>query len=166
MSTIASQSLDTRKSLLRSVLLGGLIIGIADAIVYHWIISSVINGYPLINVYQYLASGALGNTAFEGGLPTALLGLFFHFLVSFVVAAVFILSADRILFLRRRVILGSLVYGFGVFIVMTMIVLPLSAAPPQPSPTLPQLIAAILDHILVVGLPLGILVRRSANLSQ
>ena len=140
-----------------------LIVSIADAIVYHWIVSSIIEGYPLTSVYQYLASGALGSAAFEGGIPTALLGLFFHFFVSFVVAAVFIVSADRIPLLRRYAIPGSLVYGFGVFIVMNMVVLPLSAAPPLPPPTMPQLIVMILDHLLVIGLPLGILVRRTAS---
>ncbi len=161
MSAIASKSLDTRNTLLRSIVLGGLVVGIADAIVYHWIVSSVIEGNPLLSVYQYLASGALGTAAFEGGIGTALLGLFFHLLVSFVVAAVFILSANRIPLLRRHAIPGSLVYGFGVFIVMNIIVIPLSAAPPLPAPTMPQLIVMILDHMLVVGLPLGILVRRS-----
>ncbi len=166
MSAIASTSMNTRSSLLRTVLLGGLIVGIADAIVYHWIVSSLIEGNPLTSVYQYLASGALGMAAFEGGTGTVLLGVFFHFLVSFVVAAVFILSADRIPVVRRYAIPASLVYGVGVFIVMNMIVLPLSAAPPLPPPTITQLIMAILDHILVVGLPLGILVRRGANSHQ
>ena len=78
-------------------------------------------------------------------------------------AGVFILSADRIPLLRRYVILGSLLYGFGVFIVMNMIVTPLSATPPLPAPTTPELVVAILDHILVFGLLLGILVRRNAG---
>jgi hypothetical protein len=165
MSTITSTSTSHvhRHSLLRSIMLGGLIIGIADAIVYHWFVSSVLEGYPLMSVYQYLASGALGNAAFAGGIATALLGAVFHFCVAFVVAAVFILSADRIPLLRRHAIPGSLVYGFGVFIVMNLIVLPLSAAPPLPPPTTPQLIELIVIHILVIGLPLGIIVRRNAN---
>ena len=163
MTAIASKPFATRNSLLRTIVLGGLTVGIADATVYHWLVSSVLNGYPLISVYQYIASGALGNAAFDGGIPTALLGVFFHFLVSFVVAAVFILSADRISLLRRHIILGSLVYGFGVFVVMQMIVTPLSAAPPLPAPTTPEIIITILDHMLVVGLPLGILVRRTAS---
>jgi hypothetical protein len=162
MSTITSTSTSYihRNSLLRSIVLGGLIIGIADAIVYHWFVSSVLEGYPLLSVYQYLASGALGNAAFAGGIGTALLGVFFHFFVSFVVAAVFIVSADRIPLLRRFAIPGALVYGVGVYIVMNLIVLPLSAAPPLPAPTTPQLIVNLLDHILVIGLPLGIIVRR------
>jgi hypothetical protein len=86
-----------------------------------------------------------------------------HFLISFVIAGVFILSADRIPFLRRYSIAGALLYGLGVFIVMTLIVLPLSAAPPIPAPTIPQLIERIIDHVLVIGLPLGIVVRGSAH---
>jgi hypothetical protein len=163
MSTFTSTSSNIRNSILRPIALGGLIIGTADGILYHGFVSSVINGYPLILVYQYIASGALGESAFAGGIATALLGVLFHFMVAFIVAGVFILSANRISLLRRHSIIGSLLYGFGVFIVMNMIVIPLSAAPPLPVPTTTQLILVLLDHILVIGLPLGILVRRYAN---
>jgi uncharacterized membrane protein YagU involved in acid resistance len=145
--------------------LGGLIIGTAHVISYHWFIFSVLGGYPLTAVYQYIASAALGESAFAGGIATTLLGVLFHFIVSFIVAGVFILSADRISLLSRYPIVSSLLYGFGVFIVMNMIVIPLSAAPPLPAPTTSQLILNILEHILVIGLPLGLIVRRSANLS-
>lgn len=166
MSAIASQPIDTRKSLLRFILIGTLIMGTLDAIVWHVIVASIIEGNPLITVYQYIASGAIGMVAFEGGIPTALLGLFFHYVVAFAVTAVFFLSADRIPLLRRYAIPASLVYGFGVLIVMSLIVIPLSATPPLPDPTIPQLIMNFLDHVLVVGLPLGILVRRNATLHQ
>jgi len=166
MSTIASTSSNIRNSLLRPIALGGLIIGTADAIIYHWFVSSVLGGYPLTTVYQYMASGALGESAFAGGIATALLGVLFHFFVALVVAGVFIMSANRISLLGRYSIVGSLLYGFGVFIVMNMIVIPLSAAPALPPPTTSQLIVAILDHMLVVGLPLGILVQRNANTNK
>jgi len=163
MSTIASSFPTTRNSLLRQIALGGLIVGTADAIIYHLLVTSVLGGVPLTAVYQYIASGALGESAYAGGIATALLGVLIHFFIAFVIAGVFILSATRISLLRRYSIVGSLLYGFGVFIVMTMIVTPLSAAPPIPAPTTPQLIVTIVDHILVVGLPLGILVQRNAN---
>jgi len=166
MSTIASTFSNGRNSLLRSSVIAGLIIGTADVIIYHWFVTSVLGGVPLISVYQYIASGALGESAFAGGIATALLGVLFHFLFSIVIASVFILSADRIPLLRRYVIPGSLLFGFGVFIVMNMIVTPLSATPPLPAPTTPQLIVNILDHLLVFGLLLGILVRRNANANQ
>jgi len=166
MSTIASTFSNGRNSLLRSSVIAGLIIGTADVIIYHWFVTSVLGGIPLISVYQYIASGALGESAFAAGIATALLGVLFHFLFSIVIASVFILSADRIPLLRRYVIPGSLLFGFGVFIVMNMIVTPLSATPPLPAPTTPQLIVNILDHLLVFGLLLGILVRRNANANQ
>ena len=163
MSTITNTSTSHvhRNSLLRSIVLGGLIIGIADAIVYHWFVSSVLEGYPLMSVYQYLASGALGNAAFAGGIATALLGALFHFFVAFVVAAVFILSADRIPLLRRHAISGSLVYGVGVFIVMN-----LYCTAPQRGATITSAnnASAHCDVSWItswsIGLPLGIIVRR------
>ena len=166
MSTIASTSPVDRNSLLRSSVIGGLIIGTADAIIYHWFVSSVLGGYLLISVFQYIASGALGESAFAGGIVTALLGALFHFLISIVIAGVFILSVDRIPFLRRLAFVSALLYGFGVFIVMNMIVIPLSATPPVPAPTTPQLIVNIMDHVIIVGLPLGILISRNANIKK
>jgi uncharacterized membrane protein YagU involved in acid resistance len=123
-------------------------------------------GPPAGAVYQYIASGALSESAFAGGIATALLGVLFHFIISFIVAGVFILSAGRISLLRRYPVVSSLLYGFGVFIVMNMIVIPLSAAPPLPAPTTFQLIVTIVDHILVVGLPLGLRLRRNFNSNQ
>lgn len=165
MPTLTSTLLNQPNALLRLSMVGGLIIGIAHTISYHWLISSVLGGYPLMSVYQYIASGALGEVAFAGGIATALLGVLFHFIVSFFVSSVFVLSASRIFLLRRYPVVGSLLYGLGVFIVMSMIVIPLSATPPLPAPTTSQLILIIFDHILVIGLPLGILVRWNADFS-
>jgi hypothetical protein len=160
MSAIASKSLDTRNSLLRSVVLGGLIIFILQ-FTHIWIVATLIQGSPFTAVWQYIASGALGMSAFEGGIPTALLGVLFHLIISFVVAGVFILSADRIPLLRRYPIPAALLYGLGVYFVMNMVVTPLSAAPPLPPPTTPWLVEGMLEHVLAVGLPLGLIVRRS-----
>ena len=163
MSTIASTSPTTSNSLLRLSVIAGLICGTADVIIFHWFIQNVLGGVPLITLYQYIASGALGESAFAGGIPTALLGVLFHFIFSIVIAGVFILGVDRIPLLRRHIIPGSLLYGFGVFIVMNMIVTPLSATPPIPTPTTPELIVTIIVHILVAGLLLGIVVRRNTR---
>jgi hypothetical protein len=162
MATINRTLLDNRNSLLRSIVLGGMFIFINQLITL-WIVASLIQKNPYIVALQYIASGALGMAAFEGGIATALLGVFFHLIISFVVAAVFILSAARIPLLRRYAIAGSLLYGLGVFIVMNMIVTPLSAAPPLPAPTMPWLIEAIVEHLLAIGLPLGILAQRNLS---
>ena len=160
MSAIASKSVDTRNSLLRSIVLGGLIIFILQ-FAHIWIVATLIQKNPFVTAWQYIASGALGMSAFEGGITTALLGVLFHLIISLVIAGVFILSADRIPLLRRYAIPGALLYGLGVYIVMNMVVTPLSAAPPLPPPTTPWLVEGMLEHVLAVGLPLGLIVRRS-----
>jgi hypothetical protein len=163
MSTIASTSLATRNSLLRLSVIGGLITGMLHFIVQIGIVFGLILKTPIISSLQYVASGAMGDTAFTGGLATALLGLVLDFIMTTIMAGVFILSVDRIPLLRRHVIPGSILYGFGIFIVMNLIVLPLSAAPALPTPPLWLLIELVLQHILLIGLPLGILVKRNTQ---
>jgi hypothetical protein len=162
MTTITSTSLNTRDSTLRSIALGGTMVAILHLIVQDGLVFSLLGQRPFILVIQYVASGALGNAAFAGGLATALLGLLIHLLISFIVAGVFILSIDRIPLLRRNIIFGSLLYGIGVFVVLYYVVLPLSAAPPVPLRTM-DIIELIIEHMLVIGLPLGLFVRRNTK---
>jgi uncharacterized membrane protein len=166
MSAIASTSPTTRNSLLRLSVIGGLIIGLLHLLVQVGLVYGLILKSPFIGSLQYVASGVMGDAAFAGGLATALLGFVLEFVLTIIIAGVFILSADRIPFLRRNVIPGSLLYGFGVFIVMNFIVQPLSAAPALPAPPMWLLIEIVLEHILLIGLPLGILVQWNANANQ
>jgi hypothetical protein len=162
MTSITSTSLNTRDSTLRSIALGGMMVAMLHLIVQDGLVFSLLGQRPFILVIQYVASGAVGNAAFAGGLATALLGLIFHFLISFIVAGVFILSIDRIPLLRRNIIFGSLLYGIGVFVVLYYVVLPLSAAPPVPLRTM-DIIELIIEHMLVIGLPLGLFIRRNTK---
>jgi hypothetical protein len=164
MATISSLPLTTRNALLRTIVLGGMLIFIIQFI-HQWIVATLLQGNPFILVWQYIASGALGPAAFEGGVATAMLGVVFHLMISFLIAGVFILIADRTPLLRRYAIAGALLYGFGAFVVMNLIVVPLSAAPPLPAPTMPWLLEAVVEHILGIGLPLGILVRQNAAIN-
>jgi hypothetical protein len=166
MTTIASTFVGHRYSLLRLSVIGGLIIGMLHLTIQSWFVYSVLEKNPFISVLQYVASGAIGNAAFAGGTATALLGLVLEFIMTTIIAGVFILGADRIPLLHRHLIPGSLLYGFGVFIVMNFIVLPLSAAPPLPVPPMWLFIEIILEHVLLIGLPLGLLVRWNDNVNQ
>jgi len=166
MSTVASTSPATRNTLLRLSVIGGIITGFLHFWIQIGIVFGLILKTPIISSLQYVASGAMGDAAFTGGLATALLGLVLDFIMTTIMAGVFILSADRIPLLRQHVIPGSLLYGFGVFVVMNFIVLPLSAAPPLPAPPMWLFIEIILEHILLIGLPLGLLVRWNANTNQ
>jgi hypothetical protein len=164
MATITSSSYPRKMNLIiRSTLIGGLTTGVLHMVTQVGIVFGILLGNPFISSLQYVASGAMGNAAFAGGLATALLGLILEFLMTTIIAGIFMVSAARIPFLRRYVIPGSLLYGFGVFIVMNFVVLPLSAAPPLPAPSMLLLLEIILEHILFIGLPLGIILQWNAN---
>ena len=159
MTTIASTSFINRNSLVRLSVIGGIITGLLHLLIQVGLVYGLILKSPFISSLQYLASGAMGNAAFTGGLATALLAVILEFIITIIIAGIFILSADRTPLLRRYLIPGSLLYGFGVFIVMNFIVVPLSAAPPLPAPPMWLFTEIILEHILLIGLPLGLLVR-------
>jgi hypothetical protein len=75
------------RRVLSSILLGGLIGGFFDityAIVFSYIRAKV----PPTRLLQSVASGLLGPAAFDGGIPTAALGLALHFFIALVAATV------------------------------------------------------------------------------
>ena len=165
MSTIASASPSSRNSLLRLSVISGLIIGTLHLVIQAWIVFILILKLaPSFMVgAQFIASGLLGDAAYTGGLATALLGVILELVMTIIIAGIFFFSADRIPFLRKNVIVGSLLYGIGVFIVMNFVVLPLSAATVSAPPPMGLLIEIIVEHMLLIGLPLGIIVQRNFN---
>jgi hypothetical protein len=50
---------------------------------------------PPAYVMQYIASGALGQAAFEGGMATALLGVAFHYFIATMMVLAYTLVSGR-----------------------------------------------------------------------
>ena len=162
MATLADRPLTLRSTLIGSIVVAGLIIAVLrqlDVLVVFGLLLKV----PYLVQLQFIASGLLGLAAFAGGLGSALLGLMLHVVFSFVIAALFILAATRLPVLRRKLILGGLLYGVVVYFVMNFVVTPLSAAPPPQGITLAVIVEGIIGHALLVGLPLAFIARRNAN---
>jgi len=164
MSTITSTFPTSRNSFLRLSVVGGLITGALHVIIQAFgMFVLIVKASTFMVGMQYVASGLLGDAAYAGGFATALLGFILEFVMTIIIAGIFIFSASRIPLLQKNAIVGSLLYGIGVFIVMNFVVLPLSGAQILPPPPTWFLIEIVLEHILLIGLPLGILVRRNFN---
>lgn len=149
-----------RDSVATTVVVGAVAIWALHSVIDLYLYSSVYLGNAYEVVLQYVASSLLGMSAFDGGLATALVGMGVHFVVSIVVAGVFVLSAVRVPALGRNVIVWGLLYGLIVFVVLNFIAIPLSAAPKiDPAPSF--LLVEVPSHIVTVGLLLGVLVRWS-----
>ena len=137
--------------LLRSVLIGGSVAGVIDVFA-----ASIINHADPRVILQAIASGALGRGSFTGGATTMLIGLVLQVLMGIIIAAIFLTAATRIALLRMPVLSGVL-YGIGVYGMMTYVVVPLSRAkgrlPATFTAALPDLVAMIVFGLVIAFTP-------------
>jgi len=145
---------------LSSILLGGLVAGVFD-ITYAVVFSYLRRGVPPSRVLQSVASGLLGPAAYDGGAPTAALGLALHFGIALVVAAVYVFASRYLPVLVRRPVLAGSVYGLGVYAFMNLVVIPLSRVPPRTSFPLITLATGLLVHMFLIGVPIAFAARRA-----
>ena len=116
-----------------------------------------LQGMPLERLWQGIASGALGASSFKGGKRTAALGLFFHFAIAFTVAAIYYAISRQLPITTERPVLCGTLYGVIVHLVMSRIVVPLSAAPKREFSAKAFVIQLVI-HICFVGLPIALTV--------
>jgi hypothetical protein len=122
-----------------------------------------LEGRSPVSLLQGIAGGLLGMSSFKGGLATAALGAFFHFLIATTAAAVFYLASRKLKFLEQHAIASGLIYGVAVYAFMNYIVLPLSAY--HVKIALPSVKDAVIVMFLV-GLPISLVVRRYSDLGS
>ena len=113
---------------------------------------------PLI-VLQSVAGGWLGREAYSGGWTTGLLGLASHFGIMLVIAALYMVLASRNPVLRRQWIAAGVVWGVAVWVVMALVVVPMSAST-LPIPDTMHIVQGLIVHILMVGVPMAWIARR------
>ena len=119
-------------------------------------------GLPPMRLLQGIAAGLLGSRSFQGGLPTALLGLFCHFLIAFCAATVYLTASRWIPFLLEHTVVSGAFYGVAVYFFMNRVVVPLSSAIKYPF-SLRMMIIGVVIHILCIGLPIALVVQRCSQ---
>ena len=134
----------------------GLIVGTLDILSAFIIVLS--RGSTVTRLLQFIASGLLGPQAFQGGVATAILGLALHFFIAFTLVAVFYVARGRFGFVRDHAISSGIIYGLIVYVVMNLVILPLSAAKPRHSISGDLIQIGI--HMFVIGLPTSLLLQR------
>jgi uncharacterized membrane protein YagU involved in acid resistance len=135
----------------------GLICGIMDITVAF--VTWGLRGVRPARLLQAIASGLLGPQSFRGGWPTVVLGGACHFFIAFSAAAVFYVASRKLKFLTYHAVLSGIAYGISIYLVMYWIVMPLSRLARAPL-SLSQTILAIITHMLCVGLPISLTIRR------
>jgi hypothetical protein len=128
---------------LRKILIAGFIAGTIDVGA-----ACVINSLGPVVILKAIAAGILGPASFRGGAAVAALGLILQWLMSWDIAAVYLVAAANMPILRARWILSGLAYGMVVFIVMNFIVMPLSAVGHFPTFTVIRAVGNLLAMFL------------------
>jgi hypothetical protein len=146
-------------SLGRALLLGTLLVGTLDIVFA--ILFYGARGVPAARIFQSISSGLLGRASYDGGAPTVALGAFLQYVISFGIVATYLGASRRFAALRRHAVILGPLYGVVVYFVMTRVVVPLSAAAVGKPPHGIVLVAGLLAHMLLIGLP-STLVARAA----
>jgi hypothetical protein len=146
------------KDSIRTIALAGAAVGVLDGIAA--VVAAGIRGVSPDRVFQYISSGLLGRSSFEGGAGTIILGVVLHFVVAVGATAVFVTAARSLASLRTNPLVSGPLYGIAVYFVMNEVVSALSQVARQPR-TLSGTITGILIHIFFVGLPIALITSRA-----
>jgi hypothetical protein len=157
MTSVVSPGTTTHRAVL-VVLVAWLLAGTLDittAVLYYLGPSSA----RAVRLLKGIASGVLGARAFDGSSAPAWLGLALHYLIALIWTVVFVVAVRSFGGLRRHFVLTGIAYGIIIWLVMNLVVLPLSNVARGPFELRAAVIAAII-LILCVGLPISVVIGR------
>jgi hypothetical protein len=140
---------------LKTILLAGFTAGTLD------ITAAIVllgNMKPL-PILKYIASAVFGKTAFTGGDEMAVYGLLFHYFIAFSFAIAYFLIFPYVPLFRKHKLLSGLLYGVFVWIIMNLVVVPMTSIARGPI----KLESALLNMSILmvcIGLPISFIVHR------
>jgi hypothetical protein len=139
----------------KRVLLTGLVAGTLDIVAAHTK-GLIQTGHISKRMFQFIAGGALGlKDSMSGGIGAILLGVFFHYFIAFSFTLFFFLIYTKVSILSVNKYVSGLVYGLFVWLVMNMIVWPLSRLPRYPFNLQSAIIEALILMVMI-GLPISL----------
>jgi hypothetical protein len=148
---------------LQRILIASTAAAVLDATFAFFAYVVIAGRYSFESLLQYIASGLLGHDAFAHhgatGWLIAALGFSLHFAISLTVAAVFFIVLRPLVKTPARAVTLGLLYGAGVWMFNTAVVLPATGTRHEPffgGGYIPFLV----DHALFVGLPIALVLAR------
>ena len=141
----------------RAILYGGLTVGTLD-LIDAFVFFGLRSGAQPVAILHSIAAGFVGRDAARaGGIPTAILGFFSHYLVGFSIVTVYVLLSRVVPMMRKQWLISGIAFGVIAYFVMTWFVVPMSNAGNHQItfalPATPIMINGILIHMFGVGLP-------------
>lgn len=114
-------------NLLTNILITGLIAGTLDILSAIFILA----GGNAVGTFKYIASGAFGKAALEGGNEMVAWGALFHYIIAMSWTAAYFLLYPKLPFLKWNKWFNAVAYGLIVQTLMSLVVLPLTQIAPR-----------------------------------
>lgn len=156
--TVSDYRQHNAKPLLKTIAWVGLLAGTLD-ILAACLQAYIARSISAETVLRFIASGAFGKPAFTGGWEMPLTGLLFHYIIAYSFTILFFLLYPSIKLMRKSLVLTAIVYGIFIFVVMNLLVLPLTKITRTPI-QLDKAAIATCILIVAIGFPLSIFARK------
>ena len=141
-----------KSNALKNILWVGFLVGTLDGL------AALLLNYNVgpAPIFKFLASGVFGPDAFKGGTEMIVAGIMFHYIIAYLFATAFYLLYPFSFSLLKNKYVVANVYGGLTWLVMNMIVVPLSKIGPHDFKAF-AVIKALLVLIICVGLPVALI---------
>ncbi|MFO7448326.1 MAG: hypothetical protein R6W90_18345 [Ignavibacteriaceae bacterium] len=156
-----SQNQLLKKGALTTIINAGLLAGFMDGL------AAIVTNLHLnpLSIFRYIASGVLGNSAFSGGVLTAMVGILFHFIIAASWALIFFLIYPKINWFSKSDVITGVFYGLVIWLVMNLIVVPVSRTPPV-TITFGEVIVGIAILMLCAGIPISLIIGKYYKITR
>jgi hypothetical protein len=140
-----------KATLLLNIIWVGLLTGTLDAlaalILNHKIGAAVI--------FRFIASGVFGKAAFTGGSEMVISGVVFHFLIAYLFTTAYYLIYPFFKSSLKNKYVIALVYGAFAWLIMNLLVVPLSKIGMHPIKAM-NILTGVAALIICIGLPIAL----------
>ena len=148
-------------ALFRRWVAAGALVAFLDGLFAIVLFSTILKLGTPVQVFQGVAKALIGQSAFQGGLATAALGLCLHCCVAFSWAGAYAIALRISPGLRQFVsthagvlVVGALL-GAIVWLAMDLVILPFTHAVPRPAIGSTIFISELIGHMIIVGPPIA-----------
>ena len=158
--TIGGERAFGTSSAWRTVILAGFVAATID-LLFAFVFFGWRLGITPMRVMQSVGSGLFGPASFEGGWATAAAGFVAHYFILTVAAWFYYLASLRLTALNRHAPVAGVLYGLAIYVAMTFVIVPLSAARSRPLSLSINDVGQFLIHP-VLGFSIAMIVRRAS----
>ncbi len=137
----------------------GLFVGSLDILAAFLLVFIRTGKLQIFNIFKFIASGIFGKDASAGGLKMIIIGFILHYVIALIFTMLFFWLYPKMNLDSKNKWATGISYGVFIWLLMNLIVLPLSNVIQRPF-SLSNALINIGILIICIGIPLSLLARK------